>query len=521
MGLTDFYNKAAKAAKLANPGAAAGVIARMSDIARNLPILRKQGGRGFDRIAGDMADAIKPYQGTGLEFAVLPERGAPAGDIIAEMNGLNAVEEPRRPDNSGGGSAFQAEKEHRRFLAEVCAANAGSDPFHPDRWPSAVKYEAETISMVARVLGMGGPGDNGDTPPEACGVVTSGNTESIILAMKAYRDKIKEEKRVARPEIIAPASVHPAFDKAADFLEMRVRRIPVGEDYRADVGAMRKAVNYNTAVMVGSAPTLPHGVIDPIEELSELALERGLGLHVDASLGGFMLPFAEELGYDVPVADFRLKGVTSISVGTHMYGFAPRGTAVLLHRERELRGRHCFTNSEWPGGVYFSPTLASGRPGALSAACWAALVTTGRDGYRESARAILVTAAYVKRGIKAIPGLKLLGDPLWNIAFTSDDVDIYEVIRLMAGRRWSLAGLQYPPAAGFCLAPRHTRPGVAERFLLDLRDAVQGAGEGWGGTAWAVGGRSRMPMHGPSAIFFDRRLVKESLELYLDIYYDA
>jgi glutamate/tyrosine decarboxylase-like PLP-dependent enzyme len=281
------------------------------------------------------------------------------------------------------------------------------------------------------------------------------------------------------------------------------------------VDATRRAVSHNTAVIVGSAPSFPHGAIDPIEELSGLARERGLGFHTDACLGGFILPWAEELGYDVPAFDFRLPGVTSISVDTHKYGYAPKGTSVILYRDRKLRHHQYFMTTEWPGGIYFTPTFAGSRPGALSAACWAALISTGREGYREATRAILETAVYVKRGIKAIPGLRVLGDPLWDIAFASDEADVYEVLQFMTERKWSLNGLQKPPAAHLCLTLRHTRPGVAERFLYDLRDAVEHA------RTRPAGSKGKTAMYGMAATFPDRRLVKEALNIYLDTLYEA
>mgnify|MGYP001032170704 CR=1 FL=1 len=203
-----------------------------------------------------------------------------------------------------------------------------------------------------------------------------------------------------------------------------------------------------------------------------LAAERGCGLHVDACLGGFVLPWAERLGYSLPPFDFRVPGVTSMSVDTHKYGYAAKGTSVVLYRDAQLRRHQYFATADWPGGLYFSPTLAGSRPGALSAACWAALATTGREGYREAARRILETGAAVKAGIRAIPGLHVLGEPLWVVAFGARDLDIYRVLDRMTARGWSLNGLHRPACVHLCVTLRHTRPGVAQRFLTDLRAAV-------------------------------------------------
>jgi glutamate/tyrosine decarboxylase-like PLP-dependent enzyme len=213
-------------------------------------------------------------------------------------------------------------------------------------------------------------------------------------------------------------------------------------------------------------------VIDPIEELSEIARDNDIGFHTDACLGGFILPWAGRLGYPVPPFDFSLPGVTSISVDTHKYGYAAKGSSVILYRSLELRRYQFYTTTDWPGGLYLSPTFAGSRAGALSATAWAAMVAIGEKGYLEIAKKILETGAKIKKGIGEIPELYVLGDPLWDIAFGSDTVDIYKVMDYMGTQKWSLNGLQMPPAVHLCLTHRHTQPGLAEKFLQDLKLAV-------------------------------------------------
>ncbi|MCP5094169.1 MAG: aspartate aminotransferase family protein, partial [Chloroflexi bacterium] len=217
------------------------------------------------------------------------------------------------------------------------------------------------------------------------------------------------------PEMIAPVTAHAAFDKAAQYFNIKMVHVPVDANYRADVTAVKKAINRNTIVIIGSAPSFPHGVIDPIAELAALAQQRGIGFHTDACLGGFVLPWVEKLGHDVPPFDFRVPGVTSISADTHKYGYAAKGTSVILYRNPELRQFQYYTITDWPGGMYFSPTFAGSRPGALSAACWAAMVSIGEAGYMQAAKAILETAVSIKQGIADIPELHILGNPLWVI----------------------------------------------------------------------------------------------------------
>jgi len=199
-----------------------------------------------------------------------------------------------------------------------------------------------------------------------------------------------------------------------------------------------------------------------------------VGCHVDACLGGFILPWAERLGYPVPPFDFRLPGVTSMSADTHKYGYAAKGSSVVLYRGSELRHFQYYTVTDWPGGLYLSPTFAGSRPGALAATCWAAMVSIGEDGYTDAARRILETGARIRDGIAAIPGLSVLGDPLWVIAFgAADGLDIYQVMENMGHRGWSLNGLQRPAAVHIAVTLRHTQRGVADRFLADLTASVE------------------------------------------------
>ena len=316
------------------------------------------------------------------------------------------------------GAVYHGDPAHIEFLNEVYALNSQANPLHADLWPSATKYEAEIVAMVAAML-HGGPAHV--RPPDVCGTVSSGGTESILLAMKTYRDRARAERGVERPNMVLPVTAHAAFDKASQYFGIEPRKVPVGDDMRADVAAARDLVDDDTVVMVGSAVQFPHGVIDPIEDLAGIAADRGIGFHTDSCLGGFVLPWAERLGYPVPPFDFRVPGVTSMSCDTHKFGYAAKGTSVVLYRDPDLRAYQYYRTADWPGGLYFSPTFAGSRPGALSAQAWAALVSIGEEGYLEATRRILETAAVIRAGVDAVPGLRVLGDPLWVIAFAADD----------------------------------------------------------------------------------------------------
>jgi glutamate/tyrosine decarboxylase-like PLP-dependent enzyme len=434
---------------------------------RVVPGVERQLEKQYESLLGEMETGLKPYRKEFPSLQRLPDVGRDREAILHDLETMRSREESRWKDGQVSGAVYHGDPDFIAFLCRAYAINSQVNPLHADVWPSASKFEADIIAMTAHMLGAA------STPDEICGTVTSGGSESILMAMKAYRDRARQEKGISQPEIVAATTAHPAFDKAAHYFQIAIRRVPVGPDFRADVSEIARAINDRTIVVVGSAPTFAHGAIDPIKEMSELARQRGIGFHTDGCLGGFLLPWAEKLGYPVPGFDFRLPGVTSMSADTHKYGFAPKGTSVVLYRGAELRRYQYFVVTDWPGGIYFSPTAAGSRPGGLLAACWAAMVATGEKGYLDGAKSILETARAIRTGIEAIPGLRVLGDPLWVIAFDSPEFDVYRVLDFMSKRGWNLNGLHRPPAVHVAVTLRHTQAGVAERFLTDLRDGVE------------------------------------------------
>jgi glutamate/tyrosine decarboxylase-like PLP-dependent enzyme len=460
----------------------------------------------LDFVVDILEAELRPYRETHTTYRQLPATGRPRAEILTEMRELSTIEEPKWSEGFASGAVYHGGAEHISFLNEVYAINSQANPLHPELWPSAVKYEAEIVAMTGAMLGGGEHGVD-----SVCGTVSSGGTESILLAMRTYRDRAQAERGISDPEMVVPVSAHAAFDKAAQYFGIRTVPVPLGPDWRADVDAARALVTDNTIVIVGSAPGFPHGVIDPIEELSELARERGTGFHTDCCLGGFVLPWAEKLGYDVPPFDFRLPGVTSISADTHKFGFAAKGTSVVLYRDRQIRQYQYYRSATWMGGLYYSPTFAGSRPGAISAECWAAMLAFGEEGYLVAAQAILESAAVIRQGIENIDGLFVLGNPLWVIAFASDELDVYAVMDQMAQRGWSLNGLQQPPAAHICVTLRHSQPGIADRFVADLGAAVEVVR----GLPGAQG--SMAPIYGMTGAVQTRGTVEELLARYGDL----
>ena len=335
------------------------------------------------------------------------------------------------------------------------------------------KMESEIIAMTAKMLNADAvkahdPGD------QVCGTLTSGGTESILMAMKAYRDWARKDKGISIPEVIMPHTAHPAFDKADQYFGIKMVHIPVSEpDFRVDPAAVQERINANTAAIVGSAGNYPYGLIDPLEKLSDIALRHNIGLHVDGCLGGFIFPWIEKLGYAIPPFDFRLPGVTSMSADTHKYGFALKGTSVVLYRSNNLRRHQYFNVPDWSGGLYASPTAAGSRSGGLTAATWASMIYLGEEGYLKAARSIMAVADKIKQGLEEIPELTLIGEPTFVISFRSDAVDVYHINDFMKTKGWRFNVLQLPPALHFCITmPQTAVAGVADRFLEDLKAGV-------------------------------------------------
>ncbi len=486
------------------------LVARIYRYAKRLPMVKEKLEAEYAPIMEELRKSAKPYAGEIESHTTLPADGKPRADVLTEIRELERRETERWKDGYVSGAVYHGDPEHIAFLNEVYSITSQTNPLHSDLWPSIAKYEAEIVSMTANMLGAQRAAD-----AAVCGSVSSGGTESIMLAMRSYRDWARDTKGITSPELVVPTTAHAAFDKSAQYFGIKLVKVPVGPDCRADVAATRKAINRHTICVVGSAISFPHGVIDPIEELSELARKRGIGFHTDACLGGFILPWAEKLGYDIPAFDFRLPGVTSMSADTHKYGYAAKGTSVVLYRNYDLRHYQYYKVADWPGGLYFSPTFAGSRPGALSAACWAAMISMGESGYLDASRRILETGAKIREGVRAIPELKVLGNPLWVIAFGSDELDIYRIMDFMTKRNWNLNGLHKPPSVHLAVTLRHTQEGVADRFLDDLRAAVEHTKthpHEEGGMAPVYGMANTVPVQG---------VVTDLLERYLDVLYEV
>jgi glutamate/tyrosine decarboxylase-like PLP-dependent enzyme len=358
---------------------------------------------------------------------------------------------------------FNAGEDVLRVAREAYALYQSENALGPAAFPSLRRMEDEVVSMGLSLL---------HAPEGACGDMTSGGTESIFLALLACREQARAASRdVSRAGIVIPRSAHPAFDKAARALSLRVVRVPVGADLRADVQAMADAIDAHTLLIVGSAPCFPYGLVDPIEELGRLALARGLWLHVDACVGGYLAPFAVMNGVAVQPFDFAVPGVASVSADLHKYGYAAKGASTLFHRSAAQRAHQVFTFDDWPAGGMTTPSAAGTRPGGAIASAWAVMHYLGVEGYREKARLVISTREFLGREIEAGDELHVHGDPrLGILAYGSDSLDPFAIWARLHRRGWFTGLVTQPRGIHLMLSPAHAE--VAGDYLADLATAI-------------------------------------------------
>jgi glutamate/tyrosine decarboxylase-like PLP-dependent enzyme len=374
---------------------------------------------------------------------VLPDRGTPAGELLERLEELRTADQP-----TTGGRAWQysydpARPEVKQLANEAFVIGLGANALDPTAFPSVMSLENEVIAMAAGLLG-GGPG--------TAGTFTSGGTESIFLAVKAAREARPD---VERPRMVVPITAHGAFHKAAHYL--RIELVPAELDpvsLRADPESVRAAIDDRTVLVVASAYGFGHGVIDPVEEIAALAAEHGVPCHVDACMGGLMLPFLRELGEPIRPFDLSVPGVTSLSADLHKYGYAPKGASVVLFADADLRRGSYYACARWPGYTLVNTTVQSSRSGGPLAAAWTVLRHLGREGYLELARRALDATKRVRAGVDAIPQLRVVGEPDANVmalaAADESELDVFVVSDLLRADDWFLT-----PQLSFGPSPRN------------------------------------------------------------------
>ncbi|KAF7388571.1 hypothetical protein HZH68_012513 [Vespula germanica] len=406
------------------------------------------------------------------------------------------------------GTVYRNDADLMNLMADVYKIASYTNPLHPDVFPGVCKMEAEVIRISCHLF-------NGNK--NSCGTMTTGGTESIILACKAYRDYGREIKGIKKPEMVVPITAHSSFDKAAQYLNIKVRTVPVNPySYTVSITAMEKAINKNTVMLVASTPNFPYGTMDNVEAVSKLGLRYNVPVHVDACLGGFLICFMSDVGYKIPLFDFRLPGVTSISADTHKYGYTPKGSSVILYREKKYRHYQYTITTDWPGGIYGSPTINGSRSGGIIASCWATLMYFGYEGYIKATKKIIQTSRYIEKELREMNGIFIFGTPVTSvIAIGSNDFHIYRLSEALSAKGWNLNSLQFPSAIHICITYVHTEPGIADQFLCDVRTELENLLK-----IPDLPVEGKLAMYGMSQSIPDRSIVGDFARSFLDsIYY--
>ncbi|WP_328529903.1 aminotransferase class V-fold PLP-dependent enzyme [Nocardioides sp. NBC_00368] len=349
-----------------------------------------------------------------------------------------------------------------RIGREAVAAYAGSNGLDPTAFPSLLRMENEVVGMAADLL---------DAPETVVGTVTSGGTESVLLAVQTARDARPD---IERPRMVLPTTAHAAFHKAAHYFGVEPVLVPVGPDLRADPAEMAAAMDERTVLVVVSAPSYAHGVVDPVTAIAAAAAERGIRCHVDACIGGWVLPYAARLGRDVPAWTFAVDGVTSISVDLHKYAYAPKGTSVLLHRTRELRRPQFFASAAWPGYTMLNSTMQSTKSGGPLAGAWAVMRSLGDAGYERLARDVFDAVDLIRAGVGDMKELAVVSTPDSTLlALTTDETcDPFTVCDEMAARGWYVQ-----PQMSYAGSPATIHLSVSAATLPHVEDLLEALAE--------------------------------------------
>jgi glutamate/tyrosine decarboxylase-like PLP-dependent enzyme len=384
-----------------------------------------------------------------------------AQEVLAEVSAIGQSD-LRWKEGRAFSLAYYAGPEVQAVADQAYAMYGSTNGLNADAFPSLKKFQADVVATVNRWV-------HGDET--SAGFMTSGGTESILLAVKAARERGRREFGITQPNVVLPTSAHAAFEKACYYFGLESRRVPVRADWRADVEATRQAIDANTVLIVGSAPQYPQGVVDPIVDLAAIARERNINCHVDACMGGVTLTFLERLGENIPLWDFRVDGVTSISVDLHKYGYTSKGASVIMHRNRQLRSYQTFVTDNWLGGFYGSSGVLGTKSGGPMASAWAVMNYLGDEGYLRLTESARATTRQLADAIEKIDGLHLRAYPDSTLlSFGAQNFDVFAVADELAKTGWYV-DRQAPPDSLHCTvnAVHHQ---VIEEFIVDLSHAV-------------------------------------------------
>ncbi|BES93795.1 DegT/DnrJ/EryC1/StrS aminotransferase family [Nesidiocoris tenuis] len=476
-------------------------------LGRKIPFVKRKIEEELAKIADSFEKDVN-NRCEGVPYVVeLNEKGMDVKTILQAVDANLGLGHYDWKEGFVSGAVYYYDEKLIDLLTNVYSRASYTNPLHSDVFPGVNKMEAEVVAMAARLF-------HGSST--ACGTMTSGGSESIIMACKAYRDYALDIKGITQPEMILPRTAHPAFDKAAAYFNIYVRHIDVDPITTCVlIKQVKKAINSRTIMIVGSVPNYPYGTMDDIEALASLGRKYNVPVHADCCLGGFLTVFMDRAGYSLPPFDFSVAGVTSISADTHKYGFAPKGSSVVLYSNPEYRRYQYTVTVDWPGGVYGSPSVSGSRAGAIIATCWATMMYFGIEGYVKATKEIIDTAQFIERKLRLIKGIYIFGKPVTSvIAIGSDDFHIYQLSEKLNERGWNLNPLQFPSGIHICITHMHTKPGVAEKFVADVEQIVAELMKNP-----TKGVEGKMAVYGMSQAIADRSIVGDLTRVFIDFMY--
>ncbi len=394
--------------------------------------------------------------------SLFPEKGRPQKEVLSELQERSG-KDIRWKEGRSFAYVYQANKQLDDFVQQAYLSYMKENPVNPGAFPGLKQMAEEVVNMAGKLFHL---------PKGGSGTFTSGGSESIFLAVLAARNRFLKNKPNRQTEIVIPSTGHPAFHKAAHYFGMKARIAPVNKAFEASPQAMQALINENTALLVASAPSFPHGIVDPIAEIGKVAIQHDIPLHVDACVGGFVLPFLKRGGVQIPDFDFAIEGVSSLSADLHKYGYAAKGASLVFFRKTALRRESFFAFSDWPGGLYGSTHITGSRSGGAIAAAWALIQHLGLEGYTQLAMQAWEARQKILSGLAAFPELYVLGKPQLSLfALASDQINIYDLADQLGALGWYIERQQAPPSLHFNITAAHQE--VADDFLQDVKKALE------------------------------------------------
>jgi len=395
-----------------------------------------------------------------------PEKGQPAKQILAKLEEFKAGDLDPATGRTFAYVYTPFEEAAEALNIDAVKIFGNYNALNPSAFPSLRKMEVEVVEMCKFMTG---------DIKGVTGSMTAGGTESILMAIKVAREYGRTQMGIEEPECVLPVTAHPAFAKAGHYLGVKMVWTPVHDSQTADMAAMKAAITANTVILVGSAPSYPCGTMDPLTEIAALADRKGLLCHVDACYGGFVIPWLEKIGRDIPPWDFRVKGVTSISMDCHKYGFTTKGSSCVMYRNRELRKLQYFAFTQWTGGLFVSPSMLGTRAGGPIASTWATMHYYGQEGYKDICRKLIEATDYLRDEVSKMPGIKVQGSPCMcsmGIVNTDPDINLYAVADQMEKLGgWKMEQNTTPQGLHFTVLPPHCP--VKELMIEHMKEAIR------------------------------------------------